>query len=497
MKHNWTDRQTNCKVHYQVKIDQQLERPFSNLQSKMADILKRTVVQFILWIVVTFQSEASGFKRVCYYTNWSESRAVVDFRFHLKEHLDPFLCTHLIYAFANINPTELRIERVYSSEDDGKVPGSGFMFDFTALKKKNPKLKTILSIGGEHSGEFQLIMGSDKNIKTFAQNIYIYIRDRNFDGIDIDWEYPGAIYKNEFVIFLKELRAVFAAEAKQTGNEEKSISIAGAPGISNIETSYNITEIVKYVDFINVMAYDYSGPWSHKTGFMAPLYSRSSDKSFDQTLSQNWTMNKYLELGAPPEKLVMGIHGAGSSFTLANNSNHGIGDAVSGGGEKGPLLKFAGRLAYPEICKMRKEETVYDEEQKQKYTYYGSQWVGYEDPDTILMKVQYAINNNFSGVMFWSLDLDDFLGSHCHQGKYPLLSVVKKVSELLAQNTTPDPTHSQPIKTKPTTTTVWPPKDGGFKLFIIDSRNSTPLLTFPCLILLLLFSLCVLFINHP
>lgn len=60
-------------------------------------------------------------------------------------------------------------------------------------------------------------------------------------------------------------------------------------------------------------------------------------------------MNKYLELGAPPEKLVMGIHGAGSSFTLANNSNHGIGDAVSGGGEKGPLLKFAGRLAYPEV----------------------------------------------------------------------------------------------------------------------------------------------------
>lgn len=77
------------------------------------------------------------------------------------------------------------------------------MFDFTDLKKKNPNLKTILSIGGEHSGDFQLIMGSDKSIKTFALNIYIYIRDRNFDGIDIDWEYPGAIYKKEFVTFLK------------------------------------------------------------------------------------------------------------------------------------------------------------------------------------------------------------------------------------------------------------------------------------------------------
>lgn len=60
-------------------------------------------------------------------------------------------------------------------------------------------------------------------------------------------------------------------------------------------------------------------------------------------------MNKYLELGAPPEKLVMGIHGAGSSFTLANNSNHGVGDQVSGEGEKGPFLKLAARLAYPEV----------------------------------------------------------------------------------------------------------------------------------------------------
>lgn len=469
----------------------------------MADILKRTVLHFIMWIVVTLQMEASGFKRVCYYTNWSEGRAVVEFRYHLKEHLDPFLCTHLIYAFANINPTKLRIERVYSTEDDGQIPGSGLMFDFTNLKKKNPKLKTILSIGGEHSGDFQLIMGSDKSIKTFAQNIYIYIRDRNFDGIDIDWEYPGAIYKKEFVIFLKELRTVFAAKAKQTGDEEKSISIAAAPGKSNIETSYNITEIVKYVDFINVMAYDYSGPWSGRTGFMAPLYSRTSDEKFDQTLSQNWTMNKYLQLGAPPEKLVMGLHGAGSSFTLANNSNHGIGAAVSGAGDKGPFLKYAGRLAYPEICTMSKDETVYDEEQRQMYTYGGSQWVGYEDPDTILMKVQYAITNNFSGVMFWSLDLDDFMGSHCHKGKYPLLSKVKNVSEALAPNTTPgsgvmtqDPVNSQPIKTNPTTTTVWPPKDGGFKVFIIDSRNSTSVLTFPCLIVLLLFSLCVLFVNN-
>jgi hypothetical protein len=60
-------------------------------------------------------------------------------------------------------------------------------------------------------------------------------------------------------------------------------------------------------------------------------------------------MNKYLELGVPPEKLVMGLHGAGSTFTLAKNSNHGVGDAVSAAGEKGPLLKVEARKSYPEV----------------------------------------------------------------------------------------------------------------------------------------------------
>ncbi|XP_062586467.1 chitinase-3-like protein 1 [Saccostrea cucullata] len=445
----------------------------------MASFLKTIAVKVLLWITVILYIDAEEFKRVCYYTNWSENRAVVKSRFHLKEHLDPFLCTHLIYAFANIIPQELRLQRSYAEEDDGKIPGSGLMFDFTGLKKKNPILKTILSIGGEtSSNNFKVIMGSDKNIKSFAQNIYIYIRDRNFDGIDVDWEFPGTIYRNEFVIFLKELRSVFAAKAQETGSEEKLITIAVAPGKHNIEESYDMPEIIKYVDFINVMAYDYFGPWSHKTGFMAPLYSRYSDLSIDTTLSQNWTMNKYLELGAPPEKLVMGLHGAGSSFTLANNSNHGVGDAVSEAGMEGPLLKVEGRLAYPEICQMSKDETVYDEEQKQKYSYHRSQWYGYEDPDTIVLKVQYAVHNNFSGVMFWSLDLDDFAGKYCNQGKYPLLSAVKNITHLMGPgigSSTNDPSR-QPVTgdvtRRPTTTTVWPPKDGGFKLFIVDSRSA-------------------------
>ncbi|XP_048774760.2 chitinase-3-like protein 1 [Ostrea edulis] len=452
----------------------------------MTEFLKRVVFKVLLWITITLYIDAEEFKRVCYYTNWSENRAVVQSRFHLKQHLDPSLCTHLIYAFAKINSPQFRLEWTYPTEDDGKLPGSGLMYDFTGLKKRNPNLKTILSIGGEtSSANFNLIMGSNKNIQTFAQNIYIYIKHRHFDGIDVDWEYPGVTYKHEFVQFLKVLRSVFAEKARQTGSDEKLITIATAPGASNIETSYDIPEIIKYVDFINVMAYDYFGSWSSVTGFMAPLYSRYSNKNFDHTLSQNWTMNKYLELGVPPEKLVMGLHGAGATFTLANNSKHDVGDAVSHPGNEGSLLKLESRKSYPEICITTKDEIVLDQEQKQKYSYHQSQWVGYEDPDTIELKVKYAITNKFGGVMFWSLDLDDFNGNYCHQGKYPLLSKIKAISQNLSLVPA---THAPNQKS----TTVWPPKNDGFKLYIIDSRNATSTRKFSYIILML--SLCVLFV---
>ena len=154
-----------------------------------------------------------------------------------------------------------------------------------------------------------------------------------------------------------------------------------------------------------------------------------------------------------------------------------------------------------------------------------------------IAQVQYAVENNFGGVMFWSLDLDDFTGRYCHQGKYLLLSKVKNVSETLAPNTVVDKsTTSKATVTKSrapeaevslnttetlsskavdtiktsvtqgtdqtqstttvltTTTTVWPPRGRGFRLFIIDSRNSTTILSFSGLIILLSLSICFLFL---
>ena len=77
------------------------------------------------------------------------------------------------------------------------------IFSYLALPKTNPGLKTLLSVGGEgKAGLFAGVMDSRESILTFAQNCRIYLHDRGFDGIDIDWEYPDK-YKDKFTEFLK------------------------------------------------------------------------------------------------------------------------------------------------------------------------------------------------------------------------------------------------------------------------------------------------------
>ena len=91
-----------------------------------------------------------------------------------------------------------------------------------------------------------------------------------------------------------------------------------------------------------------------------------------------------------------------------------------------------------------------------------------------IAQVQYAVENNFGGVMFWSLDLDDFTGRYCHQGKYPLLSKVKNVSETLATNTIVDKsTTPKVIVTKSTTSEVTVTKSRASEAVILLNTTET------------------------
>lgn len=144
----------------------------------------------------------------------------------------------------------------------------------------------------------------------------------------------------------------------------------------------------------------------------------------------------WLSLGAPKEKLIVGIPTYGRSWTLSSSSM-AIGSPASGGATSGPITQTPGFLGYNEICQNVKNNgwTVYKDQSNNMgpYAVLGNQWVGYDDPEMAAVKAKYIMDNDLGGAMFWDLSTDDF-DNHCGDGKYPIISAVNRNMETCTGN---------------------------------------------------------------
>lgn len=210
---------------------------------------------------------------------------------------DPMLMTHINYSFGHVN----------DSFDGVRIDNPDRLSAIVSLKSQNPSLKVMLSIGGWGSGRFSE-MASDENLRASFCNDCLAVVDRfGLDGIDIDWEYPGSSSagisssvddRENFTILMKELREVLGAETLLT-----FASNAGADYI-------NYSDVLPYVDFVNVMAYDMAlAPKHHSALYDSPISgSMTSDRA----------VKRHIEEGIPADRLVMGMpfygKGPGGSF---------------------------------------------------------------------------------------------------------------------------------------------------------------------------------------
>ncbi|CAL1543753.1 unnamed protein product [Lymnaea stagnalis] len=120
-------------------------------------------------------------------------------------------------------------------------------------------------------------------------------------------------------------------------------------------------------------------------------------------------------------------------------SVYGVGAKSAGPGKPGRLRHLDGQLSYPEICentKLNDGHVFWDEEQQVPFVTYDDQWIGFDNVRSVAEKVKWAVRHNLGGVMLWSLDLDDFTGSYCGEGRFPLLSAISRTVLSLAS---PDP----------------------------------------------------------
>ncbi|XP_063536781.1 mucin-2 [Cydia strobilella] len=428
-------------------------------RSKTGTIFKMEVTTWLSLAiaVLTFATPAATHEPrvVCYYTNWSVYRPGTA-RFN-PQNINPYLCTHLIYAFGGFtkNNTLKPFDKYQDIEKGGYAK-------FTGLKTYNKKLKTMLAIGGwnEGSTRFSPMVASKAGRKEFVRNTIKFLRQNHFDGLDLDWEYPafrdGGKPKDRenYAKLVKELREEFERENEKTGKTRLLLTMAVPAGIEYIQKGFDVKTLNQYLDWMNLLTYDYHSAFEPAVNHHAPLFplEEPNEYSVDNELNIDYTIKFYLENGADREKLVLGIPTYGRSYTLFNPDATEIGAPADGPGEQGDATREKGYLAYYEICEALKpkktkraissdEEDSDDEssaEEDEPWTvmypnkdamgpvaYKGNQWVGYDDIEIVQKKAEYVAENGLGGIMFWSIDNDDFRGT-CHAKPYPLIEAAKE-----------------------------------------------------------------------
>ncbi|RSL86747.1 hypothetical protein CDV31_016357 [Fusarium ambrosium] len=350
-------------------------------------------------------------KRVIgYYEAWNYKKKCIGMS---MEDIPVDSLTHIYYSFAYIQPKTYKIVPM-QDEKDGSLTAETFA-EFTALKRKNPSLRAVVALGGWTFNDnhtiwqpvFSDLSSTGAKRAAFVSELVKFMDRYGFDGVDIDWEYPGAGDRGgkpddgeNLTKLFKDIRAGFD---KMSGRH-KEISFT-APTSYWYMRHFDITASAKAVDYINVMSYDLHGIWDSDNPIGSQVLAHTNLTEIDLALDLFWR-NK-----VDPSKINMGIGFYGRSFQLADPACHKPACLFLGGAKPGPCTNNPGTLSYFEIMDIidKYDLTPYwDKKDAVKYvTWGGDQWVSYDDKDTIKQKIEFANALGLGGLLIWAIDLDN------------------------------------------------------------------------------------------
>lgn len=283
---------------------------------------------------------------------------------------DPFIFSHLIYAFCDFNNTN----------DGVELTNPDKLRKMCLLKDINPDLKVILGIGGFKKEGFSEMSADKRKRSNFVKQCKQIIDGYGLDGIDLDWEFPGTTAgghsaspddEKNYVKLVKDLR--------KTLGKNKTISFYS----NNSGNWIDFPGMLKYVDYVHVSGYNLDVPKPNKKiKHQSPLYSSpaTGDWCIDKSIK------RHISLGVPPDKILMGIPFFGRGTD--------------------PYPNYVEAKGIPRHTEEQEEK--WDDSAKAPYYVDkdGDLALGFDNEESISIKCDYIKSHQLAGSFIWTYDSD-------------------------------------------------------------------------------------------
>jgi chitinase len=374
----------------------------------------RSTLFLLLALLAALPAAAQQPRIVAYYPEWAGAAR----KYHPAD-IPADQLTHVNYAFATVDAAgrcalvdrKAALERPYPN--DPRNPG--VLRQLQLLKQKHPHLRTLISVGGwTLSGNFSDAAATERARDLFALSCLDLVTRYGFDGVDIDWEYPGGGGREgnksrpqdsqNFTLLLAELRRQLDNRARVDGHPYL-LTIA-APAGRWAAARFDLARIHPAVDWINLMAYDFANASTELTAFHAPLYASTDDPRKDaKKLSADAAVKTYLAAGVPAHKIVLGVPFYGRGWTGAAPASHGLFQKHA---RPAANDKSRDTWTYKEITTLYGTQYWHPDAQAPwLYDDRTGTMVTFDNPRSLAAKADYILKQHLGGAMIWEISGDD------------------------------------------------------------------------------------------
>ncbi|WP_054178549.1 glycoside hydrolase family 18 protein [Trabulsiella odontotermitis] len=304
------------------------------------------------------------------------------------------------------------------------------------LRKQNPDLKVLLSVGGWGARGFSGAADNKESRATFIRSVQEVMDRYGLDGIDLDWEYPvngawGLVDKqpadrDNFTALLKELR--------QALGDKKLVTIAVGANAESPKSWVDVKAIAPVLNYINLMTYDMAYGTQY---FNSNLYDSSAwpTVAAADKYSADFVVNNYLAAGLKPEQMNLGIgfYGRvpkravepGIDWTKPDAQNNPVTKPYFGEAEKALFSSLGYQLDKDTYVKYNDIVSKLINDPQKRFTEHWDEqakvpWLSvksasgeplfalsYENPRSVDLKAQYIKEKGLGGAMFWEYGADD------------------------------------------------------------------------------------------